>query len=1769
MAELPLDQAVPRFKANEDRLDTFVNSATGYTTSGGTSVQSIQQFLASIGSNGIDFVDNAKARFGTGNDLEIYHSGSGSFIRDTGTGDLTIDGSAISIQTASAERVSVSASGIDVTGTVEFDGLSGTGAVTITDIADEDNMASNSATKLATQQSIKAYVDAQVGTADTLSEVLGLGNTTGGTDIAVSANDDITFTDSSKAIFGAGSDLQIFHDASHSYIKDSGTGNLKLETTGGNISLLGGTENMVVATKDGSVSAYHNGSKKLETTSTGIDVTGNIVGDGLTIAGDATFTGGGTGSIVINDEDSSLCPTMTFTRNGGGTTTNDFIKFENSGGEVATINSTGGAFLSALNVTGTVEFDGLSGTGSVTVTDILDEDDMTSDSATALATQQSIKAYVDANAGGGGLPTTGGTMTGTLNMGAQIIDNVEDIYLKDRLVHHGDSNNYFEFDTDIQYFVTNGSEKMRIDSGGIDVTGAIDVATSGASNTSKGLAIATSGTNFESDGGIISIDHAASGAVTGGYFSKYSAGGTLRHSIKGDGKGYFAGGIDVTGKIAVGDANTVADHELHIQSSSPTIRLEDTDGNKRFDITQSGDDTNFDFESNVIYKKADGTEVARIDTSGIDVTGNIEFDGLSGTGSVTVTDILDEDDMTSDSATALATQQSIKAYVDANAGGGGLPTTGGTMTGDILFNDGSKAIFGSGSDLKIFHDGANSYINELGAGDLVLQTNGAKIGLASASPFEWLLEAVPNNAVTLYYDGSTKLATTSTGIDVTGDINSTKSGGSTLTLENSITSISANELIGGIDFKGNDTSEDGNEVLAFIRAHALDTTPDSYIAFGTLQNNGGVDDVVTERMRLDNYGRLGIGTTGPSSLLHLASTAPYITFEDTDNNQDWQIQATAWFAIRDQTANAERMRIDSSGNVGIATSAPSTKIEVNGDIGIGRVAGAYTFREVVGGSERAGMHSNASNELIFKTGAATERMRLTSSGIDVTGDIDLPDNGKLLLGASDDLQIYHDGSHSYIKDSGSGNLKLETTGGNISLLGGTENMVVATKDGSVSAYHNGNKKLETTANGIQVTNVTNISMDASANGHFKVQGSGYGFAIALDADAANLYTNSSGRDLVFGVDETEVARVKPAGLDVTGKGTYTGAGSFEALELKTTDANRVYVTGNSTTSGDMWRLGTSTSNANLNIDALQSNGEILLRTGGTTERMRINSGGIDVTGGIDVANGTTYTTTGDFLAKVQQNSNATGKNGLSVMNAWASNTSTIFEAAMGWDGSASGYYPVFTIDGLGKTTWKDNFGNVRATIDGSGLDVNGSNDTVGASNTRQWSVGTAGAKMGVYALDNGTMYMRVESGSSTNFQFGTYDNIPIYTITNNTVRTTLLGNGNFGVGTTAPKTKTQITSGGTLNAPSLGSSSSNAPLYLTNNDTNYGLVVGNSSADGHVWLQAQRTDGTATAYNMTLNEAGGNVGIGTSAPTAKLSVAGDLTVSSTIEVGSLTPAQDGAIEVGVLAFGTPAIASTTDSTLLRSHIIFDNPNGVVGKINTIGSGTSYVTSSDYRLKTDVQAMTGSIDRLKALRPVNFEWIVDGTRIDGFLAHEAQEVVPEAVDGEKDAMRDQQYVESEATGDIYTPAVEATYETIQVELTPAVEAVYETVTVEISPAVEATYDEDGNELTPAIEAVTEEQEQLVTPAVDATYEEQQQELTPAVDEVIHSSDVVEPDELEEGQLWRETTEKVMATRQVPDYQGIDQSKIVPLLTSALQDAIAKIEALETRLEALES
>jgi hypothetical protein len=127
-------------------------------------------------------------------------------------------------------------------------------------------------------------------------------------------------------------------------------------------------------------------------------------------------------------------------------------------------------------------------------------------------------------------------------------------------------------------------------------------------------------------------------------------------------------------------------------------------------------------------------------------------------------------------------------------------------------------------------------------------------------------------------------------------------------------------------------------------------------------------------------------------------------------------------------------------------------------------------------------------------------------------------------------------------------------------------------------------------------------------------------------------------------------------------------------------------------------------------------------------------------------------------------------------------------------------------------------------------------------------------------------------------------------------------------------------------------------------------------------------------------------------------------------VGTTNPLEYGGTECSITAqhFAgvRAALRCVSDSTAGSSQVRFVNPNGEVGNINTLNSSTSYNTSSDYRLKEDVQPMVGASDRLMALKPVNFAWKVDGSRVDGFLAHEAQEVVPECVTGEKDEVDDE-------------------------------------------------------------------------------------------------------------------------------------------------------------------
>jgi hypothetical protein len=82
---------------------------------------------------------------------------------------------------------------------------------------------------------------------------------------------------------------------------------------------------------------------------------------------------------------------------------------------------------------------------------------------------------------------------------------------------------------------------------------------------------------------------------------------------------------------------------------------------------------------------------------------------------------------------------------------------------------------------------------------------------------------------------------------------------------------------------------------------------------------------------------------------------------------------------------------------------------------------------------------------------------------------------------------------------------------------------------------------------------------------------------------------------------------------------------------------------------------------------------------------------------------------------------------------------------------------------------------------------------------------------------------------------------------------------------------------------------------------------------------------------------------------------------------------------------------------------FHGTNTAVGNISVTGSATSYNTSSDYRLKHDIQPMQNALATVAQLKPVTYKWNADDSQSQGFIAHELQEVVPECVTGEKDAV----------------------------------------------------------------------------------------------------------------------------------------------------------------------
>jgi len=249
-------------------------------------------------------------------------------------------------------------------------------------------------------------------------------------------------------------------------------------------------------------------------------------------------------------------------------------------------------------------------------------------------------------------------------------------------------------------------------------------------------------------------------------------------------------------------------------------------------------------------------------------------------------------------------------------------STGIDVTGNVDLPDNGKLLLGAGDDLQIYHDGSNSYVKDAGTGTLNLQGS-TQVLIAGANGTVGV-QFVEGAGVNLRHNNSPKLATTSTGIDVTG----------TATMDGLTVNSGTQNLVA--TFQSTDTE---------AQIALVDTTGASSIrARNDLRFH--VNNSETPALKIDSAGNVGIGTASPTDTLNVSSSANQIGL-DTGDQATYGTLDIGHFSngafigtqagsnasantLRLGTTGSERMRIDSSGNVGIGTDSPDSKLHVRG-----------------------------------------------------------------------------------------------------------------------------------------------------------------------------------------------------------------------------------------------------------------------------------------------------------------------------------------------------------------------------------------------------------------------------------------------------------------------------------------------------------------------------------------------------------------------------------------------------------------------------------------------------------------------------------------------------------------------------------------------------------------------------------------------------------------------------------------------------------------------
>ena len=358
-----------------------------------------------------------------------------------------------------------------------------------------------------------------------------------------------------------------------------------------------------------------------------------------------------------------------------------------------------------------------------------------------------------------------------------------------------------------------------------------------------------------------------------------------------------------------------------------------------------------------------------------------------------------------------------------------------------------------------------------------------------------------------------------------------------------------------IDGLGGNLLVDTTNALQFRDAQlSINSSADGQldIAADTTAKITSPEVIVTDDFRLQSDAAiLTFGADDDVTVTHVADTG-------------LDAKAASGFVLKLQTGDTT---VESGNTVG--------KISFNAPDEAGGTDAILVGAEIEAAAEATFSSTDNSTALVFKTNtsaAATERMRIKSDGDIVTqganytmtwdhsaDTLRFADNAKATFGASDDLQIFHDGSNSIITDTGTGNLILKTDGNNIQFEDNSGNDIFKVTPTATNIYHGTSGiRLQTTTEGIDVTGdisvgnlniITNTISSTDTNGDINLSPNGTGTVVIntdLDVDNININGNS-----IISTDTNGDINITPNG---TGKVNIAGGFVPSEINLTSTDA---------------------------------------------------------------------------------------------------------------------------------------------------------------------------------------------------------------------------------------------------------------------------------------------------------------------------------------------------------------------------------------------------------------------------------------------------------------------------------------------------------------------------------------------------------------------------------------------------------------------------------------